>query len=428
MADASEQNSIYGSLIDSINVLYEVVESIKKDKAVLSSFTDYLNRNEGEFSKFGRASVELFNYMKQYDFGKGFQLDVMHKKVELLHPLRLNLAKMGEEAKKLAVFPDRYGSKKAIEICRGLALTCMERMSLDDSLKVSELVEANTAKLIELQQKFAGDGYILDQIKDVVDANKNMLNKYKAYFVELQQYINGFPHAGEDDLAVVEKRVDVLRQMDASVENIGKTIDEINTFCDRYNKNNVVMRYNSIVSEIYSKMTFVNADKYKAPLNDILTKAQTVISAFEKEEEELKILQATLRQKKPDIWKEDNERLSDKVSKILAKSPKKVSFDLNVIKGDVMNAKANRSNLISNTLNKYSWLNNSNYQEFHSRLLSKYMSLSEYLSEIETARKERTLRILKTVGKVLLYTIGIPLVIVGGLFYLIFTILGSRDD
>ena len=430
MHNNSRQNNIYDSLISSIGELHNVTESLKKDKDVLSSFTDYLNQNEAEISKFGKASGELFFFLNNYDFSKGFlQIGSIHKKVKALHPLRLKLVKMGEEAKKLSFFPDRYGSQKAIEVCKKLAVTCMERMSLDETSRVSELVEANTEKLLELQKKFDGDRYILEQIKDEIEANKSILVKFKVYFGELMQYVDGFPHAGEDNLAVVKKRIETVLQLNKLIGKVGNTINEIQFFCNRYNKDNVVMHYNSTIAEIYAKMCFSNAEKYCMPLNDILNQATAVINAFEKEEEELGHLQATLKQKKPDIWKEDNERLGENISKILAKSPRKVSFDLNVLKRDMTNAKADRSNLISNTLNRYSWLNNSNYHEFHSRLLSNYMYSSEYLSEIETARKERIMRILKTVGKVLLYTVGIPVVLVGGLFYLIFSVIfGSSDD
>lgn len=428
-------NDSYASLIDSIGELYNVNESVKKYIVILSSFSNYLKQNEAEITKFKKATGELCNFMKNFDFSDRQKIETMHKKAEALHPLRLKLASMGEEAKKLAVFPDRYGSKKAVDVCRDLALACMERIGLDETIKVSDLVEANTAKLIELQQKFAGDGYILDQIKDVVDANKNMLNKYKAYFVELQQYINGFPHAGEDDLAVVEKRVDVLRQMDASVENLGKTIDEINTFCDRYNKNNVVMRYNSIVSEIYSKMTFVNADKYKASLNDILTKAQTVIGSFEKERNELLQMQSYLEDEDSDIWKEDNNRLSNKIGSLLKSDTRKTSFSLNSLKSEIDNAKTSRYDHIKATTEKYGWLTRDRYSGRHNTLVSEYMYSSEYDSCIEEMRKEHNKRIWKGIGigvgipagiALVIATFGIIILVVGGYFIVKF-VFSSRD-
>lgn len=404
MPDNHIQNNVYASLINSIGILHNVNESIKRDKTVLSSFTDYVTQNEAEISKFGKASDELIVYLDKYDFTKGFQLEAMRKKVEALHPLRLKLATMGEEAKKLAVFPDRYGSKRAIEICRNLALTCMQRMSLEETKRVSELVESNTGKLLEIQKKFASDDYIRDQINDAIGADRNILNKFKAYFSELQQYVTGFPHSGEDDLAVVKKRIDVAKQVEALIIKVGKTIETIKSYCDRYNKGNVVAKYANVISDTYSKMRFFDVDKWKFQLNDIEKQARSVISAFENENRELVQLQSVLLRKNPDMWSEDNDSLTDTINSLIGRDSKKVSFSLEQLRNRIDEAKRNRVDYIGTMVNRYGWLTRKNYKGLHDNLISEYMSLSEYKSSIEAMRKEHSRQVWKGIG----LGVGIP--------------------
>ena len=398
MSNSPSRNSIYDPLIDSVAKLNQVIGSINQDKTNLTSFTDYLNQNEAEISKFGKVLGELRDYWDKFDFTKGFQMEAMRKKVEALHPLRLKLAKMGETAKKLDAFPDRYGSKKAIEICRNLALTCMERMCLDETDKVSALVDTNTGKLLEIGKKFESDDYIKDQIMDAIKANKNTLDKFKAYFAELQQYISGFPHSGEDDLAVVKKRIEMAKQTEALIANVGKTIETIKDCCDRYNKGQVVARYASVVSDAYSKMRFADVDKYKAQLNDVEKQARSVISAFENENQELKQLHTALLGNNPDIWKEDNESLADTISSLLKKDSRKASFSLEQLKNKIEDAKRDRNNHIKATIEKYRWLTRRKYRGMHDGLVSRYLARFEYNQAIDSARRERNIKIWKIAG------------------------------
>ncbi len=97
----------FHNLLEAIGVMPVEEVSIQKDRASMTHFMGYLSQNEVEITKFGKASEEACDYLDKYNFTKGYHFDPMQKKLEALHPLRLKLAKMGEEAKKLAVFPDR---------------------------------------------------------------------------------------------------------------------------------------------------------------------------------------------------------------------------------------------------------------------------------------------------------------------------------
>ena len=388
-------NLQYDTLLKAVGAMPGVAETIHKDRDTMTGFVGYLTQNEAEISKFGKATDEVCEYLNKYDFVRGYQFDAMQKKLELLHPLRLKLAKMGEEAKKLTSFPDRYDSKRAIEICRGLALTCMERMSLAEIGKVEDLVETNTKKLIDIQNLFERDKNTLEEINAVLETNKLILNKCKAYQTELKQYVSEFPHQGTDDLEFVKSRVATAKQVVDLWVTVEKSIEGIRDYADRHDKSALIDKYSQIVVGLSSKMRYADVGNYKAQLNGVLQDVRTLCDAFEKDGNELKSFQQSLMMKKADIWKEDNERLLSKVSAILNSDSKKASFDLGKLKTEYVTAKQKRVEDIDATLKRYRWLGSSRrYKSSHDALKAKYITSTEYQTSVEMIRKERRKRLL----------------------------------
>ena len=387
----------YGTLLKAVGEMPDVVETIYKDRDAMTGFIGYLSQNEGEISKFWKATEEVCEYLDKYDFASGYQFDTMQKRIELLHPLRLKLAEMGEAAKKLSAFPDRYGSKKAIEICRNLALTCMERMNLSESEKVSELVGTNTQKLIGLQKLLERDEYILSQINAAIDSEKTVLNKFKAFLAELREYVSCFPHHGADDLSVVKGRISSLKQIDALSGDVGNSVAAIRNYFDRYNKGMVVAKFDNVVREMTRSMRYSDISSFRLQLEDVLKKVRLVSDAFEKESKELKTLKSTLMAKQPEVWKEDNEQLLARVTTILNKDTRKTSFDIGQLKNDLIDAKMKRTNEIDHVVKQYAWLDrNKKYNAVHQRLLAKYLSSHEYHSAVAALKRKRVIRIIMT--------------------------------
>lgn len=388
-------NLQYNTLLKSIGMITQVAESIHKDRDIMMGFTGYLTQNEVEISKFGKATDEVCEYLNKYDFVKGYQFESMQKKLEFLHPLRMKLVKMGKEAKKLTVFPDRYDSKRAIEICRGLALTCMERMSLAEIGKVEDLVETNTKKLIDIQNLFERDKNTLEEINAVLESNKLILNKCKAYQTELKQYVSEFPHQGTDDLEFVKSRIATAKQVVDLWVTVEKSIEGIRDYADRHDKSALIDKYSQIVVGLSSKMRYADVGNYKAQLNGVLQDIRTLCDAFEKDGNELKSFQQSLMLKKADIWKEDNERLLSKVSAIINCNSKKASFDIGKLKTEHVTAKQKRIDDIDATLKRYRWLGSSRrYKSSHDALKAKYITSTEYQTSVEMIRKERRKRLL----------------------------------
>lgn len=422
------QNKAYTSLLETIASLHAVGVSIKEDESILSSFTTYLSQHESEISSFEKAADELQTFMANFDFTQDFQLQPMKEKVDALHPLQLEMERMGSEAEKLKALPDRYGLRKAVDTCRNLVQTCRETMRLDEVDSMSALIREHTAALIDIQKKFASDNYILDQIMDTIDADRELLSKFKVCFAELQQYVKDFPHAGVDDLAEVVSYIEILKQANTNIAEAGVVIGTIRGYFNRYNKEEVVRLYDSIVSDMYAKMRFSEVPKYNAKLTDVISQAQNVFRAFEQESEDLEEIYDELSQNYPTIWKERNEQLKDWLECVIDSDSREANVDIAALRQSIATAKQKRNDDIHAMTERYRWLLRKKHSAFHQNLVNTYITYSQYQSDIDEARKERIKLILKTTGKVLLYTAGIPIYIIGGLIYLLFKIIFSSKD
>ena len=95
---------------------------------------------------------------------------------------------------------------------------------------------------------------------------------------------------------------------------------------------------------------------------------------------------------------EDTERMIEKVGDLLDSDTKTQTFDLSKLKGDIKEFVYKRSKDIKDTLNQHPWLERGKYSSFHSNLVNRYIAKSDYLFQIDNARKERLKKILKWVG------------------------------
>ena len=398
MPDSSTSSFSYETLIKSIGIFDEGQKAIVRDKASMISFADKVVNGEADISKFVQAKAQVESYLDGYDFRGGFQFDDMNKKIDSLLLLRSKLATMGEEAKKLSVHPDRYGSQRAIGLCRDLAIKCKGRLKLEEAEKAIALAEANTQKLISIRSQFESDGDVLYQINKAIDSNMNVLGKFKAYLAEIRRYVDAFPHSGQDDLEEINRRISAAKQINTLLENTKKIVDSIKGYADRHNKQTVVTLFQTIVDEMYSKMCFADIEKYKSKLGDIMTQAQMVVVDFDEEVNELEELYDSLLSRSSDKWKEDTERMIEKVGDLLDSDTKTQTFDLSKLKGDIKEFVYKRSKDIKDTLNQHPWLERGKYSSFHSNLVNRYIAKSDYLFQIDNARKERLKKILKWVG------------------------------
>lgn len=399
--NTQNKKSLYEMLLNSIDGLDAVDKSIISDKAALTSFAGFLSQNEAAVSKFEGASNEVCTDLEEYNFSAGFNFGRIQHRIESLRPLRLKLVEMGEEAKKLSVFPDRYNSKNAIEACKKLAVACSEKMSFAEIDKVIQLVEANTQKLIELQKLFERDSEILSRINAMIKAEANTLKPLKAYYAELIQYVSEFPHNGHNDIEEVSNRISTAKRVTNCKLDVQDAAASIQDYYDRYNKGAVLARYADTIHQMSTSMRYSDVGIIEGQLKDVKNQIRKVIYAFEQEFQEVETLQASLQSHSAGLWKEDNERLLKSISGYLKNDIRKISFNLESFKNEISTAKQRRASKISSARIRYSWLNKEGtYKTEHDNLIQRNISEEEYKNAVNEWIIER--------HKWLLYLFVIP--------------------
>lgn len=385
------RNNIYDELLHSIDTLCHIEDANVRDKSSLSSFTSFLAENSLEIGKFGHVSDELVKYLKGYDFSSGFDFDDSKYKLQKLHPLRLKLVSMGEAAKKLSHFPDRYGSRKAIDVCRELSLTCLEKMSLNETDKVSAICESNTKKIADLQERLEHDEDILNKIKAAIKQDENVLKKFKAYYEELKQYVSDFPHSGQDDQQVVNSRIQVAKELYELCSKAHDSVSAIKDFCDRYNKNSLLGKYANTTDRIRSSMLYSEVDTCKSFLVEIDKTAVKILNSFKEEPRELKAIKDTLKSNPKALWKEDYDKHMAQIDGLLKGNTSKKEFNILQLKSQIDSNKRKKTQDIEEKKAMYPWLQKS---DIHNELIQKQIRCSTYISNVERLRRHRKTRII----------------------------------
>lgn len=411
MTDRAASPFSYETLIGFIVDMDNAQKAIVKDKNALGLFVDYMVKGEDEISRFVNVKTQVESYLDNYDFRKGFQFGGMNDKVDLLLSLRSKLAIMSDEAKKLAAHPDRYGSRKAIDTCRDFTLTCKNKLGLDETKKALALVDANTQKLIEIRKQFESDALILHRINEVIGNNVTWLGRFKAYYAELRQYVDAFPHSGQDDMAVVNQRIDTAKQLFELLEKTQKTVAQINGCANRHNKAEVEKQYQTIVNGMASKMLYADSDKYKRGLFDVTKKVQAVLADFETERKGLQAVFDALSKRTPSLWKEDNEKMIEKTGGWLKSDTKRQNFDLSQLRKIVADLQQKKTDDVAVSVRQNPWLERRKHSSFHDGLVNSYITKSDYLFQVDEARKKRLRKILKWTGIGVGITAGIILLI-----------------
>lgn len=380
---SSPSRSTYDDLLKTIDNLSYIEEANNRDKKLLSSFIVYLRDNILKIVQFERVSKDLEKFLTDYDFSKGIAFDSKIVALQKLHPLKSKLDGMGYAANELSGFPDRYGSQKAIDTCRNLAKNCFAKMVLEEADRVGVLCESNTGKLNELKKLLERDETILSQIKAIVNQDIALLAKFKAFQDELNRYIDDFPHPGQDDLKIVEFRIQQLKELYPLVINAKNAIVVIKDYCNRYNKDSLVARYRSTIANMGSSMKYAEVKAYQESLIDIEKAAVAIAEKFKKEPYELRLMRNII-ESNHSLWKEDSERLLTTIDSLLRRNTAKVNFSYSQLETQYTSSKEQKIHAIETRKNIYKWLeNNKKYRDIHNDLTNRYLSFNSYNSNIE---------------------------------------------
>lgn len=385
----------YDRLLNALSSYPQVLEENQKDMQSLDAYVKFLMFNEKEISKFSKITEEICLYLDNYNFAQGYVLDEIPNNLKPLHALRLALVKMGELSKELSVYPDRYELKKKIQVCKELTLTCMDKLGIGEIEKLTRLVIANTQKLAEVKELIENDDKVLVEIQSLMDSYMPVLQRFKAYLKELQEYILEFPHQGVDDLKVVGERLCCIEQIAQQLSELDLAVKGITNYADRYGKNSIIDSWAQIKSELSSQMRFEDTVKYGRRLKSMLSEIKQMRKAFDDEVKELRSIQSALMQGRTQMWKDDNERFLSRVNTLLDKDTKEEVFDLQQLRQDIYAKKQKRADDIELTRKKHRWLQGNNrYRCAFDELISKDVTYQEYSDSVSKIRWSRILRLL----------------------------------
>lgn len=284
MADLKKENKKYfKSVIQSVVVSHETERVIEKEEPLIAQFVDFLTKKANEISTFHAVESEIIEFLKNYPFGEKMDFTPICNKLLPLSPLIQKLAEMETEVKKIKKLPDRYNCHKAIEVCKKLAVYCVNEMKLDDSDKVTAALNTNTPQLLVIQKEFETEKQILSDIKKVMQQNAAVLNKFSASETELQQFVNSFPNERDTDLKTVKDHLASLVEINKKLVAMGIEAKKLIGLPDRYNCHKAVevckkmslFCINEMKSSDYSNATTV--------LDANIPKLLTIQKEFEKE-------------------------------------------------------------------------------------------------------------------------------------------------
>lgn len=157
MPNSSEIMTEYELLMESICAINDIQQTNNSDTADMVSFGNDIMEAEALMSEFQQAIPQVAIRLDNYDFNDGFRFDVFYQIIESLQNLLLKLEVMDKEAKELQTYPNRRDSRKVVEACHDLIVRVKAKTNLDEIEKVTELVEANTQKMISLRQQIDED-------------------------------------------------------------------------------------------------------------------------------------------------------------------------------------------------------------------------------------------------------------------------------
>ena len=391
----------YRSLLSVAGAVLDADSSLHRNSAAVSDFVGFVAGKEPGIAGFHKAWTELLAWMDGYDFNAGFDFDGMKDKVDSLCMLGEKLVKLKEEAGKLEGLPDRYGLKDALEAVGDLDRRCKEEMSLEEIPSYLDFVQARTDYLSSLQKRFQGDGFQLDRIREMLADRQELLAKYRAFHTEIQEYLEAFPHTGADDFAVVEERLLSLEETDARVGSAAEKVDSIRGFCNRYNQKEIVKAFEKLVNEMEERMLFRDISHYAKRLNDISGRADAAMEGFEEDQRNLRKMAEELRQKRPDMWADDNRHLLKIADSLLGKDYREASFEFEKLKEGMRLAKEARRTVVEEDQEQYGWLASGKYNERFQELIAGSITENEYKTGLAAIKKDHSKKVLKIVGIVL---------------------------
>lgn len=384
------KKNIYNQLLVSVDNVYQTKETTQKEQIKLDTFVNFLSKHQTEISKFETVSKNLCLFLDKVDFQSELKFDEIQQKLQSLIEFRVRLVNMATLAQSMNAYPNRHKVKEAIDKCKNLLVVCSQRMNLNELNKVSQLVDDNTKKLQEIQVLFEYEATIKQQIDAIIVDNATLLKPFKGCQAELIQYVKDYPHQGQNDLSIVKDRIEQVKCLQMQKKEVDKAVQEIKTYCNRYNKELVIQQFLDVEKFMGHSMRFADIPRVTTQLNDIKKQTKTIVETFKNELQELKNIKSLLESCQCEFWKDNSEPLLANVNQLLKQDTKRIDFNWSTLKTQCEQYRNKRIKDIDSVIKKYQWLENKEkYKNKHIELLNKYITYEEYMLNINKIKTRR---------------------------------------
>lgn len=225
MPNSSEIITEYELLMESICAINDIQQTNNSDTAKMVSVGNDIMEAVALLSEFQQAIPQIVTRLDNYDFNDGFQFGVFYRIIESLQSLLFKLDEMDKEAKELQTYPNLRDSRKVVEDSNDLIVRVKEKTNLDEIEKVTEIVEANTKKMISLCQQIDEDERKeLRRILTLLNEGEpymwdDVAEKYKKRIIDL---LNGDLRSMAFDLELFNKEIE--NEKDNRENDIQKTL------------------------------------------------------------------------------------------------------------------------------------------------------------------------------------------------------------
>ncbi|MDR2286619.1 MAG: hypothetical protein LBE04_03975 [Prevotellaceae bacterium] len=410
----NENTKIFSSIMQSVQTLHETEIFIEDETKMFRTFMDFLTKNADEIGKFHAVEEEMVDYLRQYSFNGKADFSSVKDKLQPLTGIKQLLATMGSAAKELVGYPNRYGCHKKIEECKTLTDFCINRMkSVNYDKTVTEL-KVYISDLKDIKKELETDAKILADIKNIINSNNALLNKYTAFKTETEQFVSGFPNDRDNDLATIKQWIHTLSEVDKLLDKVGAISTQIQHYANRYQKDAVWKQADQIISFAHTQMKRCDMSKTKSDLQNIIPKLNQVISDFDKEYDTIVQLIGKLKQRTPDHWEEDNENLIYELSAIIKNDTRKQNFVLQDFYTREQDACDKKKHDISGFERQHADLMKRYANRLYSAIRDKYVSYScfqQWITDILEEERKRINRLRWKIAKIVGATLGIGSVV-----------------
>lgn len=379
------------ALNNSINAFLAGERATDAMSGDVAGFVAYLSGQQTHICQFRSVESDIVKYLETYVFKKKNDFDKVRHICDILPGLEANIEQMGRIAQGFSSRPDRNGLGAILGEFSGFVTYCAENMvagAVDEALaKSSELLR----RMMDVSSAFKREDALFKDISLLLKDNAALLQDYPCYEEELKTFLSEYPHEGSDDMEYVKLRLQDLSIINERFGALKKEINEVSSYADRYNINDIREKAGTIVDQGRKNLKHADLTQVSTLIRKGLKRIEDSKKEFRKEERTLKSLYKKLTDNSIDMWSEDSASMANLIIGIINRGACFVRFSLDDINAEKDSLVRKKLSEIEQVKIQYRWLNRRRYTQPVYNLSRTGISYRKFLNGIEDIKSERSI-------------------------------------